>query len=122
MSLDHERLFEQYYGEWKSYIHSPHVSEVSSDTAYIDNEYFRKITDLGEQALPYIIEKLKKDPDAHFLIHAMEKITGRGFSQSEVEEGIRKYGSPLGNQGLAKMWIDWWEKEGKTDQKSKADR
>jgi len=105
-----EKQFEEYYNRWKSFINNTDISEYSSDSEYVDNKYFNKIISLGEQALPYIVEKMKEDPEAHFLIHAMEKITGKRLSKKEIVEGIEKYGSPLGNQGFAKIWIEWWGK------------
>ncbi len=101
--------FEKKYQEWKSYCVRPEVAEQSSDAAYINNAPFQDIVALGDQAVPYIIEKLRTDPEAHFLIHALERITHHKFTAEEIEAAKKKYGTPLGNQGYAKMWIDWWE-------------
>lgn len=111
MLSEAEKKFKSYYKSWIAFIRSPDASEFSSDAEYINNAYFQKIVDLGEKVLPAIVKKMKEDLEGHFLVHAMEKITGHRFSQEEITAGIRKYGSPLGNQGFAKLWIDWWEKQ-----------
>lgn len=67
---------------------------------------------MGPEVVPYIVAKLKSDPQAHFLFHALQQITGKSFSSQEIETAQQKYGSPLGNQGYTRMWIDWWEREG----------
>ena len=109
MTKDVAATFEEKYQEWKAYCARPDVAESSSDAARVDNRPFQEIVALGEEAIPYIIAKLKEDPDAHFLIHALSRITGRRFTPAEIEAAEKTYGSPLGNQGFARMWIDWWE-------------
>jgi hypothetical protein len=107
--------FENAYVKWRSYCEQAGVAEYSSDQPYIDNPPFRDIVALGPTVVPLIIGKMKSDPAAHFLIHALEQITGRRFSPQEIEIAKQKYGSPLGNQGYVRMWIDWWEREGRPD-------
>ncbi len=104
-------LFDRKYRNWQSYCTRLHVSEQSSDNAYIENRPFEEIVSLGEPVIPYIISRLKDDSEAHFLVHALERITGKKFSSDELADGMAKYGSPLGNQGLARMWVDWWESQ-----------
>lgn len=103
--------FEKAYQEWKAYCARPEIAEYSSDAAYVNSLTFQAIVELGVEAVPLIIGKLKGDPEAHFLIHALERITGKNFSPEEIEAAHRRFGSPLGNQGYARLWIDWWETE-----------
>jgi len=102
-------VFENKYQAWRAYCTRPDVMESSSDRPYIDNPFFQDIVALGSEAVPLIIGKLKQDPEAHFLIHALQQITHKRFSTEELEAAMQKYGAPLGNQGHIKLWIDWWE-------------
>jgi hypothetical protein len=68
---------------------------------------------MGEAAVPHIIAKLQTDEGAHFLIHALERITNHRFTPEEVEAAQRRYGKPLGNQGYARLWTDWWNQKEK---------
>ena len=68
---------------------------------------------MGEEALPYIFEKLDTDEDAHFLIHALNKITNKRFTIEEINAAKAHYGSILGNQGYAVMWRTWWDEQKK---------
>jgi hypothetical protein len=106
-------LFEQAYEKWKTYCARPEVMEQSRDEAYINNGPFREIVALGEEALPLIIRKLNEDEGAHFLIHALSAITGKRFSSEELDKAAARSGSPLGNQGFARLWIEWWETRNK---------
>ncbi len=103
--------FEDYYKKWKSFIQSESVALMSSDDAYVNNPHFQEMVDMGEEALPYIIEKIETDEEAHFLIHALERITNKQFTPEEIEAGKARYGRPLGNQGYAAMWLDWWNEQ-----------
>ena len=82
----------------------------SSDVDYASNPEFEAIVDMGEVAIPFIIEKLRIDDSAHFLIHALEKIMGKRFTRNEIEAGERRHGAPLGDQGFAAMWEEWWSR------------
>ncbi len=103
-------IFEDHYQKWKSFCQSDEVMLSSSDDDYIDNEHFRAIVNMGEEAVPHIIEKLQTDADAHFLIHALRRITGRQFTTAEIEAAQSRYGAPMGNQGYAAIWVDWWKR------------
>ena len=101
-------VFEDYYQKWKSFTQSDPVALASSDEDYINNPHFQAIVDLGEDAVPYILHKFKTDESAHFLIHALEGITHHRFTPAEMTAAQTRYGAPLGNQGFAAMWRDWW--------------
>jgi hypothetical protein len=101
--------FEDAYLRWIHYCNSPEVMEHSSNAAYCDNDPFRDMVALGEAAIPYIIGKLKSDEESHFLVWALEQIAPGTFGAREIELAKSRYGEPLGNQGRARMWIEWWE-------------
>jgi hypothetical protein len=103
--------FENHYQKWRTYCRSDAVALSSSDDAYVNNPHFQAMVDMGEDAVPYIMQKLRTDEDAHFLIHALERITNKRFTPEEIEEAKVRYGTPLGNQGYAAMWLDWWNQQ-----------
>ena len=105
--------FEDRYRQWKAFIAGDDaISLSSSDAPYVSNPQFEAIVELGEPAIPFILEKIRTDDDAHFLVHAIERITGKRFTPRELEEGGRRHGSPLGNQGYAALWEEWWRERG----------
>ena len=104
-------VFENRYQQWRSFCQSGTTRLSSISDPYINNSYFQAIVDIGDEAVPYIIEKLQTDEDAHFLIHALERITKKRFTPEEIRVAQTLYGTPLGNQGYAVMWRDWWTKQ-----------
>jgi hypothetical protein len=70
-----DELFEERYQQWKSFINAGTLSLSSSSDDYVNNEQFQSIVALGPEAIPFIIQKMKTDEDAHFLVHALERIT-----------------------------------------------
>lgn len=103
--------FEDRYQAWKSFTQGDEVSLSSFSKDYINNPHFEAIVDLGPEAVPYIIKKFETDDSAHFLIHALERITHKSFTPEELAAAQARYGSPLGNQGFAAMWRDWWNEQ-----------
>ncbi|PIZ29863.1 MAG: hypothetical protein COY42_34850 [Armatimonadetes bacterium CG_4_10_14_0_8_um_filter_66_14] len=93
--------FERAYSTWRRYIQSQGIGS-SSDGPYINNQPFQEIVALGPQAVPLIIAKASTDPGAHFLVHALSKITRKVFS---VEQRLRH---GYGNQAQAALWREWW--------------
>jgi len=113
----HRERFEQYYRKWKTHIQDDEIALSSSDDAYIQNPPYRAMVAMGWDAVPHIIEKLRTDEDAHFLIHALKEITGKQFMEDDIKAARAQYGRPLGNQAYAAMWIEWWnERQGSTNQ------
>jgi len=110
---DVAQKFEDYYQRWKAFAQSEAVSLSSADEDYLKDPNFDAIVELGYAAVPYIIDKLETDEIAHFLIHALERITHKQFSPTEIEAAEASYGSPLGNQGYAALWRDWWQRQDK---------
>ena len=102
--------FEQLYGEWSSYVQQ-NILYSSSDRDYIQNPHFDAIVALGSDALPFIMEKLRSDEHAHFLIHALARITGKQFSPEEIEAYRSPADGPLGNQAFVQLWLSWWDSQ-----------
>lgn len=101
-------VFEELYAKWKSFIANDANPLSSSDADYIRNPQFEAIVQLGEGAIPLILEKLRTNDSAHFLVHALGRIAGDPFTPGEIADAQRRYGAPLGNQGYARLWQEWW--------------
>jgi hypothetical protein len=101
--------FEQLYRAWSSDVQHNMNPYSSSDRDYIQNPHFEAIVDLGSEALPFIMEKLRSDEHAHFLIHALTRITGMHFSPEEVAASQARAAGPIGNQAMVQLWLSWWE-------------
>lgn len=107
--------FEQLYREWLSYVRQSLISYSSADRDYIQNPHFDAIVDLGSDALPFIMEKLRSDDEAHFLIHALARITGKNFSRKELEAHRSPADGPSGNQTFVQLWLSWWDSQQRQD-------
>ena len=70
-------LFEERYRRWRARIASGDIVLSSFEKDYISNPEFDAIVELGEAAIPYILEKIECDEDAHFLRHAVDRIRSR---------------------------------------------
>jgi hypothetical protein len=101
--------FERLYEEWSRSVQDASIAYSSSDRDYIQNPHFDAIVELGHDALPFIMEKLRSDEGAHFLIHALTRITGRRFPPGEAEADRASAGEPIGNQAIARLWLSWWD-------------
>ena len=115
MDASHQE-FEQRYRAWKAYIQDDEIALSSSDQAYIHNPPYRAIVEMGWEAVPLIIEKLKTDEEAHFLIHALREITQERRVDADLEANQAPSNKPRGNQAYAEKWIAWWdERRASTD-------
>jgi hypothetical protein len=99
--------FEALYREWKEQVDSGSVSLSSSDDAYVAVPAFRAMVALDQAAIPFMIEKLRTDEDAHFLIHALAEITGE--RPPPPARADRAAEGPLGNRAQAAAWVAWWD-------------
>jgi len=87
-----EAVFNELYSQWQK--ETEYNSFIGSQT----NGIYEKIVQLGDPAVPYIINKIKEE-DAHLFI-ALCKITGQNPVKKENRGNVKK---------MAKDWIDWWE-------------
>jgi hypothetical protein len=101
--------FTRLYGEWSGHVQRQASSYSSLDRDYVQNPHFDAIVEMGPDAVPFIMEKLRSDDHAHFLIHALAKITGKRFSPEELAAHRAGAAGPLGNQAMARLWLAWWD-------------
>ena len=92
--------FEVAYSDWRRSLSADGPSPRSDDAAYIDNAPFAAMVALGPRAAPLMVQKLRTDPEAHFLVHALWRVTRKQFPPAAD-------GRPRGNQGLAQLWVQW---------------
>jgi hypothetical protein len=103
--------FEARYRRWRQAVDAA-ASLRSDDAAYADTPELAAIVALGPGAVPRVLEKLESDPGAHFLVHALARITGHRFSDEELEAARARAGGVLGNQAMAQLWRGWWRSRG----------
>jgi hypothetical protein len=84
--------FNNYYRKWREETAFQSTSEM------FQNGNYQNIIKLGKRVIPYIIDKLKKNPD--HLFTALTKITGINPVKPENRGKIK---------AMAKDWIIWWE-------------
>jgi hypothetical protein len=101
--------FERLYEEWSRSVRENLIAYSSSDRDYTQNPSFDAIVDLGYDALPFIMERLRSDEGAHFLIHALARITGRRFPPEAADAYRSRSEEPSGNQAIAQLWLSWWD-------------
>lgn len=104
-------IFENYYQQWKAFCQSDLIVLSSSDDVYINNPHFKSIVNMGEEVVPFLMEKLQTDGEAHFLIHALAQITNHQFTSEEIKSVQANYGTPIGNQAYSKLWLSWWDQQ-----------
>lgn len=104
--------FNALYRDWNQQVAAGPTSLSSSDDAYIALPAFRGMVALGRPAIPLMIEKLRSDAEAHFLIHALAEITGEQPGPPAPRNGADH---PLGNQSSAAAWVAWWDERNAAD-------
>jgi hypothetical protein len=88
-----EKMFQEYLKKWNEET----INMSSSDM--FENKYYHAIISLGREAIPCIINQLRKEPD--HLFKALKMITG--ISPIKPEHAGRLY-------DMARDWIDWYDK------------
>jgi ribosomal protein L5 len=87
-----ENEFNAYFEKWQEETGFQSTSEM------FQNKNYQNIIKLGKSAVPYIIGKLRKNPEHLFV--ALHKITGINPVKSENRGKIDQ---------MANDWIMWWE-------------
>lgn len=99
------------FKEWTNESDTNSLRLDSNPTHFQNLESFQRIIDLGKEAMPFIIEKLR---EGHFLLnHAMGEIT-----HIDIINLRRSRMDFLSEQAISNLWIEWWEDNSK---KSKID-
>ena len=63
-------IFEETYQAWRKRVLSPAVQFSSTFAAYTECPEFERMADLGCATLPYLIDKLRDEPQMRWPIHA----------------------------------------------------
>lgn len=96
--------FQIAYEEWYEYCQTPPPGYCCSSESYIDNIYFERIVEMGEPALPLIMDKIREgyrtgwEEGNFFLWYSVRDITG-----VDLSEGIDS------EQEIALRYLEWWE-------------
>ena len=99
-----QATFEARYQAWRQW-RSEHIY-LSFSTG---NVPFGNIVALGPRAVPFIVEKIERNPGECDLEYAIQRITKKRFAKSDWPT------NELGNaHWAAKMYIKWW-KEGRRE-------
>ena len=76
--------FDALYSEWEKVIQDPKIQVSSIPQDYIDSEPYSKIMELGEDVLPFILEKIEQG--VFFMNQAALAITKRNINDIIKEE------------------------------------
>jgi hypothetical protein len=88
--------FEEYFLKWKA-----ETLFFSSGTQITNHPDYQNIIKMGKSVIPFILIKLKEDPQ--HLFHALYKITGENPVQSEN----------IGNlKAMTNDWLIWGQEQG----------
>lgn len=111
-----KKRFETLYGEWQDYWHQPPVVFSSRSDEIIDCRAYRDIAKLGEEVLPYLIEKMesgwRKDwsEGEFFLWYAVREISGVDLPRDSLF---------YSEQDMAAKYISWWKEQQRKRQEGK---
>lgn len=98
--------FQSAFKEWADESDTNTLRLDSNPTHFQNLESFQRIIDLGKEAIPFIIEKLR---EGHFLLnHAMEEIT-----HIDIIDLRQSRTDFLSEQSISDLWIGWWEDNSK---------
>lgn len=95
--------FEDVYSKWVQESESGPLSLASNSELLQELESFQRLVDLGEESLPFVVEKLQ---DGHFMLN---RVIGR-ITGIRVFEIKKDSDSVLSEQDISKLWIKWWDK------------
>lgn len=100
-NMDIRNRFEKYFAEWLQES-SGQRPPLSSHLDHYTSDKLEKIIELGKEALPFIIKKMKQ---GHFILNqAISEIT-----KIHVTEIEQSWAEILSEQKISKLWIKWWE-------------
>jgi hypothetical protein len=87
--------FQKYYRRWRK-----ETKCFSSTRAVLENGNYQAIIDMGWDAVPHIIDRLRKK--SAYLFGALERITGEYPVRPEHAGDVSK---------MASDWIEWYNKK-----------
>lgn len=97
--------FEKLYEEWQEYMDQPLIMVSSLTSVHIEAPAYREIVKLGEEALPYLIEKMESGrrtgwgEGQFFLWHAVREISGVDLTDDSLF---------YSEQEMTARYISWW--------------
>jgi hypothetical protein len=93
MEISIENTFQRLYQKWNE-----ETMNISSLTDMFANKYYKAIIEMGWDAVPHIINQLRKYP--HHLFKALKLITGISPIKPNHAGRIKE---------MAKDWIEWYD-------------
>jgi hypothetical protein len=105
MSADANKLKERFnalFAQWEKAIQDPKIQLSSRPQDYTNNEPYREIVKLGNEALPFIVEKLEQG--IFFLNQAVFDIAK--VKTQDVFGAERKF---LSEQEKSSLITKWWK-------------
>ena len=94
--------FENRYQVWRAWVTAhPALS------TYTTSQEFQAIVELGPSAIPFLVEKIEKNPEDFHLEVAIHRIAKKRFDKTEWPQ--EKLGDA---KTAAAMYVEWW-KEGR---------
>jgi len=99
-----KKRFDALIEEWKKAVQDPAVRMSSRPKDYTDNEAYREIVQMGEDALPFIIEKLE---EGVFLLN-QAALDIAGLRMDDLVKENRKF---LGERQKSAAIVEWWKSQ-----------
>lgn len=97
-----QKAFEERYQGWRMWVEN---NKIRSFLAAGPD--FQEIVALGPKVVPYLVEKIEKNPGDFHLEHAIYRIIKKDFEKNDWPQN--KLGDSI---TAAKMYVQWW-KEGR---------
>lgn len=103
-----QKQFVDLYNRWQEYMGKPEVKVSSRSQDYINCKPYRDMVNLGKDALPLLIQKMKEGKSnswkdgQFFLWYAVREISGIDLVKPD---------EVIVEQEIAERYINWWEKK-----------
>jgi len=106
-----KKRFEELYPTSKEY-----KFQYPGSSVRLPSDSFMEIVKLGPPVVPFIIEKMEKNPDDYHFNYAIMLITMKGIERSEIPNFKKiRDNVDLTNKETAKLYVKWWKSERKND-------
>ena len=100
MNDEVRNTFDRLFKEWDELIHSPALSFSSRPQDYVNTEPCKQMIELGNDALPFFIEKIKGGQV--LLNNAVFQITG--LKRKDLTKGKIVWSE----QEISELLVKWW--------------
>lgn len=95
IKADDRVMFENYYSTWER-----ETAFYSRGDQIFSNPNYLAIVEMGEKAVPFIKEKIRKQPD--LIVNALQDITGESIIDNSI---ISKYKGFTSLKRACKLWL-----------------